>query len=135
MRADTMVARSTARSNQRPDTLMQDRKPTDRPSLLQRTAAPYIRGMSGRYPRRTLMARKRRFQTFALRRSSGKASPIAIIGLARKLRRARSEWRRIGRMNWLFSGSDVGGRCGAAMYSPIEAAKVRSRYLIGHRDG
>jgi hypothetical protein len=38
-----MVARSAARSNQRPDTLMQDRK-ADRStkSLLQRTAAPYI---------------------------------------------------------------------------------------------
>jgi hypothetical protein len=38
----SMVARSTARSNQRPDTLMQDRKPQTDESLLQRTAAPYI---------------------------------------------------------------------------------------------
>jgi hypothetical protein len=43
----SMVARSTARSNQRPDTLMQDQKPTARPSLLQRTAAPYILDQSG----------------------------------------------------------------------------------------
>jgi hypothetical protein len=40
--AKPMVARSTARSNQRPDTLMQDRKPQTDESLLQRTAAPYI---------------------------------------------------------------------------------------------
>src|SRR5260370_10639866 len=37
-----MMARSTNRSNQRPDTLMQDRKPRDRRNLLRRTAGPYI---------------------------------------------------------------------------------------------
>jgi len=38
-----MMARSTNRSNQRPDTLMQDRKPPDQRNLLRRTAGPYIR--------------------------------------------------------------------------------------------
>src|SRR5271154_6535510 len=38
-----MMARSTTRSNHRPDTLMQDRSPLSRRSLLQRTAGPYIR--------------------------------------------------------------------------------------------
>jgi hypothetical protein len=37
-----MVARSTTRSNQRPDTLMQDRICRIDESLLQRTAGPYI---------------------------------------------------------------------------------------------
>jgi len=37
-----MMARSTTRSNQRPDTLMQDRSPPARRRLLQRTAGPYI---------------------------------------------------------------------------------------------
>ena len=36
-----MMARSTNRSNQRPDTLMQDRNTTS-PNLLRRTAGPYI---------------------------------------------------------------------------------------------
>ena len=44
----SMMARSTNRSNQRPDTLMQDRKRTDRRNLLQRTAGPYIRVRLGR---------------------------------------------------------------------------------------
>jgi len=35
-----MMARSTTRSNQRPDTLMQDRSPTGRRRLLRRTAGP-----------------------------------------------------------------------------------------------
>ena len=39
----SMMARSTTRSNQRPDTLMQDRSPPDRRNFLQRTAGPYIR--------------------------------------------------------------------------------------------
>src|SRR5262245_55437738 len=39
----SMMARSPNRSNQRPDTLMQDRKPPDRRNLLRRTAGPYIR--------------------------------------------------------------------------------------------
>jgi hypothetical protein len=39
----SMMARSTKRSNQRPDTLMQDRMPPDRRTLLRRTAGPYIR--------------------------------------------------------------------------------------------
>src|SRR5262245_41508232 len=38
-----MMARSTTRSNLRPDTLMQDRLPPDRRNHLQRTAGPYIR--------------------------------------------------------------------------------------------
>jgi len=42
----SMMARSTNRSNQRPDTLMQDRKPPDRRNLLRRTAGPYI-GVKG----------------------------------------------------------------------------------------
>jgi hypothetical protein len=42
MRADVHGGPEHTRSNQRPDTLMQDRKPTDRSNLLQRTAAPYI---------------------------------------------------------------------------------------------
>src|SRR6267143_2742784 len=37
------MARSTTRSNQRPDTLMQDRSPPVRRNHLQRTAGPYIR--------------------------------------------------------------------------------------------
>ena len=37
-----MMARSINRSNQRPDTLMQDRKP-DRRNFLRRTAGPYSR--------------------------------------------------------------------------------------------
>jgi hypothetical protein len=36
------MARSTTRSNQRPDTLMQDRSPPARRNHLQRTAGPYI---------------------------------------------------------------------------------------------
>ena len=39
----SMMARSAKRSNQRPDTLMQDRSPPARQRLLQRTAGPYIR--------------------------------------------------------------------------------------------
>jgi hypothetical protein len=39
----SMVARSMTRSNQRPNTLMQDRSPPVRQRLLQRTAGPYIR--------------------------------------------------------------------------------------------
>src|SRR6516162_9791579 len=42
MRADVHGGPEHTRSNQRPDTLMQDRKPTNQPNLLQRTAAPYI---------------------------------------------------------------------------------------------
>jgi hypothetical protein len=38
----SMVARSMTRSNQRPNTLMQDRSPPVRQRLLQRTAGPYI---------------------------------------------------------------------------------------------
>jgi hypothetical protein len=38
----SMVARSMTRSNQRPNTLMQDRSPPFRQRLLQRTAGPYI---------------------------------------------------------------------------------------------
>jgi hypothetical protein len=38
-----MMARSTTCSNQRPDTLMQDRSPLSQRRLLQRTAGPYIR--------------------------------------------------------------------------------------------
>src|SRR6185295_146743 len=37
-----MMARSSTTSNQRPDTLMQDRPPPARQYLLQRTAGPYI---------------------------------------------------------------------------------------------
>src|SRR4029450_6969190 len=37
-----MMARSPSSSNQRPDTLMQDRSPLTRRTLLQRTAGPYI---------------------------------------------------------------------------------------------
>ena len=43
-----MMARSM-RSNQRPDTLMQDRLPLDRRRLLQRTAGPYIRVRSDQF--------------------------------------------------------------------------------------
>src|SRR5262245_53939092 len=42
----SMMARSPNRSNQRPDTLMQDRKPPDRRNLSRRTAGPYIRVIS-----------------------------------------------------------------------------------------
>ena len=38
-----MMARSTTRSKQRPDTLMQDRTAGSTKNLLQRTAGPYIR--------------------------------------------------------------------------------------------
>ena len=38
-----MMARSTTRSNQRPDTLMQDRRRQFHEIFLQRTAGPYIR--------------------------------------------------------------------------------------------
>src|SRR5215204_2666890 len=38
----SMMARSNTRSNQRPDTLMQDRSPPARRNLLRRTAGPYI---------------------------------------------------------------------------------------------
>jgi hypothetical protein len=38
-----MVARGTKRSNQRPDTLMQDRHPPNRKHFLRHTAGPYIR--------------------------------------------------------------------------------------------
>ena len=44
-----MMARSTTRSNQRPDTLMQDRSPPDRRSLLRRTAGPYIFALVGNF--------------------------------------------------------------------------------------
>ena len=37
-----MMAQSPTRSNQRPETLMQDRSPPTRPTLLRRTAEPYI---------------------------------------------------------------------------------------------
>ena len=46
------------------------------------------------------------------------------------------QWRRytsqtgrlpIGRKNWLFAGSDAGGRRAAAMYSLIESAKLNGR--------
>ena len=33
----------------------------------------------------------------------------------------------IGRKNWLFAGSDAGGRRAAAMYSLIESAKLNGR--------
>src|SRR5262245_20358052 len=61
----SMMARSPNRSNQRPDTLMQDRKPPDRRNLLRRTAGPYIRVIRCRSLRdanRTMsaMPRKRR---------------------------------------------------------------------------
>jgi hypothetical protein len=42
-----MMARSPSSSNQRPDTLMQDRSPLTRRTLLQRTAGPYIWVMCG----------------------------------------------------------------------------------------
>jgi hypothetical protein len=42
-----MMARSTTRSNQRPDTLMQDRHRQFDEIFLQRTAGPYIRVKSG----------------------------------------------------------------------------------------
>jgi hypothetical protein len=32
----------------------------------------------------------------------------------------------IGRKNYLFAGSDAGGRCAAALYSLIESAKLNS---------
>jgi hypothetical protein len=42
----SLLAGSTTSSNQRPDILMQDRKPTDRlKHLLRRTAGPYIRAI------------------------------------------------------------------------------------------
>jgi hypothetical protein len=44
----SMVARSTKRSNQRPDTLMQDRQPPNRKNFLRHTAGPYIRVMMRR---------------------------------------------------------------------------------------
>jgi hypothetical protein len=42
-----MMARSTTRSNQRPDTLMQDRICQVDQTLLQRAAGPYIRVKTG----------------------------------------------------------------------------------------
>jgi hypothetical protein len=47
-----MMARSAASSNQRPDTLMQDRSPPARPDLLQRTTGQYIRVKPGGGPLR-----------------------------------------------------------------------------------
>jgi hypothetical protein len=44
----SMMAGSTNRYNQRPDTLMQDRTSPDRGNLLRRTAGPYIRVRRGR---------------------------------------------------------------------------------------
>ncbi len=44
-----MVARSTKRSNRRPDTLMQDRQPPDRRNFLRHTAGPYMRHTAGPY--------------------------------------------------------------------------------------
>src|SRR5215469_2245006 len=41
-----MMARSTTSSNQRPDTLMQDRLLATQQNLLRRTAGPYISGQS-----------------------------------------------------------------------------------------
>jgi hypothetical protein len=43
-----MMARSTTCSNQRPDTLMQDRICRIDENLLQRTAGPYIRVTTGK---------------------------------------------------------------------------------------
>src|SRR5262245_41862826 len=45
----SIMARSTTRSNQQPDTLMQDRTRQDRRNLLHRTAGPYIEVKSGAF--------------------------------------------------------------------------------------
>ena len=49
----SMVAPSMTRSNQRPNTLMQDRSPPVRQRLLQRTAGPYIWVISRHCPVKT----------------------------------------------------------------------------------
>jgi hypothetical protein len=58
-----MMARSTTRSNQRPDTLIQDRICQIDESLLQRTARPYIRvigAIFGPFAARPLMPQQLR---------------------------------------------------------------------------
>ena len=52
----SMMARSTTRSNRRPDTLMQDRICQIDENLLHRTAGPYIRVKSSHYRTATLAA-------------------------------------------------------------------------------
>jgi hypothetical protein len=55
----SIVARSTKRSNRRPDTLMQDRQPPNRRNFLRHTAGPYI----GVKPGRNLFSNERRHST------------------------------------------------------------------------
>src|SRR5262245_61533760 len=79
----SMMARSTNRSNQRPDTLMQDRKPPDRRNLLRRTAGPYIR--VNRY--RSLPDKNRSMSAMPRkRRRAVKMSPVAMGQCTKSLR-------------------------------------------------
>jgi hypothetical protein len=82
----SMVARSMTRSNQRPNTLMQDRSPPVRQRLLQRTAGPYI--WVNRY--RIALSARCPFITQSL--TSEQTSPVDALGPISDIR-ARSRFR------------------------------------------
>src|SRR5271170_1731302 len=83
-----MMARSTTRSNHRPDTLMQDRLPPDRQRLLQRTAGPYI----ATHGRTIHVGQTRRFEA-APSTSALPPTPDILLSCSERRSEPKRTWR------------------------------------------